>query len=325
MSLLNITHAQHQSVLALQQTFRTMIYRYAFQIIAVFLPIASAQTCWRNTVCEDRTVSFSGPWDEFKHSPASRTVSPVNILTSDKTIISTYPGTEILDSNGDLLIYDFGMEVGGIITLGWEATGSGTLGLAFSEAWNWTGSASDGSDGTFHPGGDGALFTNISDTTAGTYTVPDISLRGGFRYLTLFTTTTTTIAVNITSITLEIAFQPTWSDLTAYGGYFYSNDDLINRIWYAGAYTLQTNAVPPNTGRVFPLLESGWANDAFLGTNGDSIFVDGSKRDRATWAGDLAVALPSVFVSTGDFDSAKNALQLQYDLQVSLVEPLFIG
>jgi hypothetical protein len=252
------------------------------------------------------------------HSPASRTVSPVNILSSDHTFSSPYPGSAELNSYESLIIFDFGKEVGGIIDVKYTATGTGNLGLAFSEARNWTGEASDGSNGSYQPGGDGALLTPVSDTETGSYTVPDVSLRGGFRYLSVFTTTNSTIEVKITAVTLEIAYQPTWSDLRAYGGYFFSNDDLINRIWYAGAYTLQTNAVPPNTGREYPLLVYGWKNDASLGTNGSSIFVDGSKRDRATWSGDLGIALPSVFVSTGDFESAKNALQLQYDLQVCL-------
>lgn len=308
-----------RTVLAFEPNFLTMLTQFTLNFFTAFLPVtlAVAQICWRDTICEDRTSSFIGDWDQYKHSPSSRTVSPANILLSDLTVLSTYPGDTTLTSNGSLLIFDFGKEVGGMITVNWEATGSGSLGLAFSEASNWTGTASDGSDGTYHPGGDGALYAKISDTTTGTYTAPDANLRGGFRYLSVFTLTDATINVNITSVTLEIAFQPTWSDLTAYGGYFYSNDELINRIWYAGAYTLQTNAVPPNTGREYPLLESGWKNDAFLGTNGSTIFVDGSKRDRATWAGDLGIALPSVFVSIGDSESAKNALQLQYDSQVS--------
>ena len=259
------------------------------------------------------------------HSPASRTVSPANILSPNHTILWPYPGSADLNSNGSLLIFDFGQEVGGIITVKYTATGTGNLGLAFSEARNWTGEASDGSNGSYKPGGDGALLIAISYTGAGSYTVPDVSLRGGFRYLSVFTITDSTIDVKITAVTLEIAYQPTWSDLRAYGGYFYSNDDLINRIWYAGAYTLQTNAVPPNTGREYPLLLYGWKNDASLGTNGSSIFVDGSKRDRATWSGDLGIALPSAFVSTGDFESAKNALQLQYDLQVSFSSSIDIS
>jgi hypothetical protein len=250
------------------------------------------------------------------YSPTSRTVSPVNILSPNHTVLSKYPGPAELNSNGSLLIFDFGQEVGGVVTVKYTATGTGDLGLAFSEARNWTGEASDGSNGSYQPGGDGALLTRVSDTKNGSYTVPDVSLRGGFRYLSIFTPTDSTFQVNITALILEIAYQPTWPDLRAYGGYFYSNDDLINRIWYAGAYTLQTNAIPSNTGREYPLLVTGWKNNAFLGTNGSSIFVDGSKRDRATWSGDLGIALPSVFVSIGDYISAKNALQLQFDLQV---------
>lgn len=140
----------------------------------------------------------------------------------------------------------------------------------------------------------------------------------GFRYLTVFAEIEPSHTIAINSISLNITFQPTWTDLRAYGGYFYCSDDLINRIWYAGAYTLQTNAVPPHTGRVYPLLHEAWDNSAHLGTPGATIFVDGSKRDRATWAGDLLMGLPSAFVSTGDYESARNALQLQYDLQVNI-------
>lgn len=149
--------------------------------------------------------------------------------------------------------------------------------------------------------------------------MPDDKLRGGFRYLTLFAETTGTISLDILDITLEIAFQPTWSNLRAYKGYFSCNDDLLNRIWYAGAYTLQTNAIPPSTGRHFPVVNSGWLNDAnlSLGTSGRTIYVDGSKRDRTVWAGDLLIGIPSILVSTGDWEGARDTLQVLYDGQVS--------
>jgi hypothetical protein len=283
---------------------------------ATSVPQTSA-SCWRDTICVPRTASFSGPWDSYNLAPSSRFVSPASILNADKTFHSSFPGsgTTGLKTNGSLVIFDFGKEVGGIVSIAYTATGSGELGLAFSEAKNWTGVASDDSNGSFMVGGDGALFAPITSTTSGNYTMPDNKLRGGFRYLSVFVYTNTTIDVEISSVVLELSFQPNWPDLRAYGGYFYSNDELINRIWYSGAYTLQTNAVPPHTGRTYGP-SNGWDNSEFLGTNGTSIFVDGSKRDRAVWAGDLAIALPSVFVSTGDFETAKNALQVQYDGQV---------
>lgn len=147
-------------------------------------------------------------------------------------------------------------------------------------------------------------------------------LRGGFRYLTLFLLTdesssssSSPTSLSITDISLEIGFQPTWSNLRAYQGYFHSNDEELNRIWYSGAYTLQTNYVPTNTGRWFPTLSAGWANNGSL-SNGSTVIVDGAKRDRAVWPGDMGIAVPASFVSLGnDLESVKNALQVMYDFQ----------
>lgn len=281
---------------------------------------SSSQSCWRDTPCSgQQQPSFPGIWEEYNHSPTSRVVSPVSILNPDNTYLSKFPGPATLNGNGSLLIFDFGQEVGGIVTVTYKATGSGALGLAFTESKNWTGEASDDSNGSFNP--DGALLNEITATDHGSYTMADAKLRGGFRYLSLFTLTQQAISLSIVNITLEISFQPAWSNLRAYGGYFYSNDDLINRIWYAGAYTLQTNAVSPKTGREYPLVTTGWMNDAYLGSNGTSTFVDGSKRDRTIWSGDLCVAVPSILVSIGDSDGVKNALQTQYDYQVSKSHP----
>jgi hypothetical protein len=210
-------------------------------------------------------------------------------------------------------VFDFGIEVGGIVSITYTANGTGTLGLAFTEASTWIGEWSDASNGKFK-GRDGALYTNVSGAGKHTYTIPDESMRGGFRYMTAFLTTNSGAWFNVTDVQLELSFQPTWANLRAYQGYFYCDDELLNRIWYAGAYTLQTNAVPTNTGRWVPMLADGWANNGTLGP-GDTIIVDGAKRDRAVWPGDMGIAVPSSFVSIGDLDSVKNALQVMYDYQ----------
>lgn len=276
---------------------------------------ARSSGCWRDTPCTGPTAAaFSGPWDSYIYSPGSRVVSPIQILNGDQKFLSKYPHHSVISGNGSMVIYDFGKEVGGVTTVQYTAAGSGQLGLAWTEAKNWTGTSSDESNGGGGP--DGALYADIVSTSDGSYTVPDAQLRGGFRYLTLFALTDSSLALNITAINLEISYQPTWSNLRAYGGYFYSSDHLLNRIWYAGAYTIQTDTVPPTTGRVYPCLNQGWANDADLGTAGTAVIVDGAKRDRAVWAGDLGIAVRSALVSIGDLDSVKNALQVQYTYQV---------
>jgi hypothetical protein len=273
--------------------------------------------CWQGSDCTGPLEpSFSGPWEANTYSPASRTLAPVSILDSSNNVVSSYPGDSNLIGDDALLVFDFGQEVGGIVTLNYTASGDGTLGLAFTEAQNFTGSTSDSSNGG--SGTDGFQYQNISSTSAadGTYTLPLANLRGGFRYLTLFNIAgSSPLSVNITGIELEIAYQPTWSNLQAYGGYFHSSDSLLNRIWYACTYTVQTNTVPANTGRVWPAPSSGWFNNAVL-SNSSSVVVDGAKRDRAIWSGDLGISIPSVLIGTGDLESVQNTLTAVYSNQV---------
>lgn len=280
------------------------------------------QSCWRDTTCDGPTeAAFPGVWDDNIYAPSSRTVQPKSILSlANASEISSYPGPATLAGNASALVFDFGLEVGGIIHLSYSTSGSGTgtLGLAFSEAKNWIGLYSDSSNGLFQRG-DGAIYdAPFAGAGIHSYVVPDEKLRGGFRYLTVLLLTNSTSSgpsINVGEIELEIAFQPTWSNLRAYNGYFHCNDEELNRIWYAGAYTLQTNAVPVNTGRAWPALSYGWANNGSL-ANGSTVIVDGAKRDRAVWPGDMGVAVPAVFVSTGDLESVKNALEVMYDYQV---------
>ncbi|KAA8566913.1 hypothetical protein EYC84_010010 [Monilinia fructicola] len=226
--------------------------------------------------------------------------------------VADFPGPANYQGNGSFLIFDFGKEVGGIVTVKYNASATGKVGLAFSESANHTGLWSDDSNGSMNP--DGQIYGDLTRTTYGCYTMPDAKFRGGFRYLTIFVTTTEPgIEFNITDITVEIGYQPAWSNLRAYGGYFYSDDELLNRIWYSGAYTLQTTAAPTNTGRAWPILSSGWENDMNLGTNASTAYMDGAKRDRTLWSGDLAVAVPSILVSLGDSEGVKSTLQALYN------------
>lgn len=276
-----------------------------------------AASCWRDVTCTGPTRSaFSGPWEENIYAPKSRTVRPESTLAELRTNATTRrdrPATATLQGNGSLVVFDFGKEVGGIVHLDFKSTSSGAIGLAFSEAKNWIGEWSDSSNSLWH---DGALYANFSSSGNHQYAMPDRYLRGGFRYLTLFLLADGPIEVELKDVRVEISFQPTWANLRAYQGYFHCSDELLNRIWYSGAYTLQSNEVPVDTGRVTHGLKLGWLNNGTLGP-GDTIIVDGAKRDRAVWPGDMGIAVPSAFVSLGDLESVKNALQIMYDTQVS--------
>jgi hypothetical protein len=250
----------------------------------------------------------------FNYAPASRTVRPTAIFKTNGTVTNA---TNVLSGNatrisgnGSYITADFGKEVGGIVTLSFSgASGSGqSVGLAFSESSIYVGTASDASNGG--SGADGAIFATVNG--AGSYTMPANKLRGGFRYLTVFMNSTGW--VDLDTISLNYTIAPAMSVPSAYLNYFFCNDTLITRIWYAGAYTAQSNCIAPASGRVWPAPATGWDNSATLGS-GVSILVDGAKRDRLIWPGDMGIAVPSCYYSTGDVISAKNSLISLYNQQ----------
>jgi hypothetical protein len=86
-----------------------------------------------------------------------------------------------LVSNGLILVFDFGIKVGGLATLDFTSTGPGAIGIAFTEAKDWIGEWSDNSNGKFQ-GPDGAIYGNFTSMGNQTYVMPGNRLRGGFRY-----------------------------------------------------------------------------------------------------------------------------------------------
>ena len=280
-------------------------------ILLLFMVQRTLARCWQNVTCNGPAVAaYPGPWDLYINAPDARTFSPASILSWPDLDLSPFSEHVVLSGNGSLVTYDFGIEVGGIVSMSFDGSGSGSLGIAFTEAKNYVGEWSDSSNGNFS-GPDGALY---ADLEAKTWEMPQNKLRGGFRYMTVFLVTTDGASVTLKDVNVTLDFQPTWPNLKAYQGYFHSNDDLLNRIWYAGTYTLQSNQVPTNTGRQVPFVGIGWDNNATLGP-GDTIIVDGAKRDRAVWPGDMGIAVPSTFFSLGDLASVKNALQVMYNYQ----------
>ncbi|PLN81347.1 bacterial alpha-L-rhamnosidase domain protein [Aspergillus taichungensis] len=289
--------------------------------LAILASASLAQKCWRETTCEGPEDSaFPGPWDKYIYAPSSRTVEPKEVLTISGTSPSnggyrrSMPYT--LQGNGSTVVFDFGVKVGGIITLNYTSTGSGALGLAFPETNSGTRQASDTSDDA-PEGLRGALYAIFKEAGEGSYSVPDEDMRAGFRYMVVFLLADCSTEVSIEGVSLEIGFQPTWSNLRAYQGYFFSDDKLLNRIWYSGAYALQVNAMPARAVHQLPMMMDGKATDAKMGLD-DMTVVDGIKADYEVWPGDMGTSVSSLFVSTGDLESTKNALQKVYNTQSNL-------
>lgn len=128
--------------------------------------------------------------------------------------------------------------------------------------------------------------------------------------------------VSVRDVWVQYTAFPSHENARRYTGYFYSNDNLLNRIWYAGAYTLQLTTIPPKQGGTLIDLNRGidhnpapvgsWYSN-FTISNGSSVTTDGAKRDRMVYAGDMTLAAPGIAVSTYDMVSVKNALDTLFE------------
>ncbi|KAG6864815.1 hypothetical protein C0991_007001 [Blastosporella zonata] len=266
----------------------------------------------------------AGPWDDFNYAPESKTVHPKAIHSTfgevrDAQRLVQNAGPATLVGKGSWVALDFGGEVGGLISLSFEGiTNTSAISLSFTESPSFIRpTASD--DSSFPSANttyDGVLSVPVP-LTLGAWTQPTASLRGGFRFLTIVLSDGDG-EVTFGNVSCAISFMPHVEDLREYAGYFYALDPVSNdmnfltKIWYAGAYTVQTNTVPVNTGRDVPFAPAGsWANNALLGV-GSPIIVDGAKRDRAVWPGDMGIAVPTQFVSTNDLIPTRNALSTMF-------------
>ena len=256
------------------------------------------------------------PWDAYNLSPRSRSIS----VGSGAVPVTLTPASPSA-------LFDFEKEVGGdvVVSVGAVSGGASRLSLAFSESTYYVTSSDNSNGGS---GADGALLLNSVVAPNTNYSQPRPQLRGGFRYLRVFLApgSAADSRVQLLQVTLLFSPAPSMPDPSNYANHFFCSDDLINRVWWAGAYTVQLSTIDPQQARVWPPPTSGWDNSASAGL-GSSILVDGAKRDRMVWGGDCGVSIPTAYVSTGDTLSAANAvatllLQCQHpDGIISMVGP----
>nr|OQO15778.1 hypothetical protein B0A51_17389 [Rachicladosporium sp. CCFEE 5018] len=267
-------------------------------------------------------------YEQYILAPSSRTLHPATVnqindtvngadsLTGDAVGSATFDGVSGVT-------YDFGKNIAGLVSLQVGNVDDGQfIGLTYTESSLWISHLS--SDATEDSGMDEPVW--FQPQGAGNVSVGREHERGGFRYLTLVHNTTGSITIE--QITVHFTPLPNFAEdqLNNYTGYFHCNDELLNRIWYAGAYTNQMCTIDPHHGNslVYPSLNSSVGNDAaglvhwynnYTIANASSVLTDGAKRDRLVWPGDMAIAVPSIVVSYYDLVSVRDSLDSLYKLQ----------
>ncbi|WYZ38979.1 hypothetical protein EsH8_III_000893 [Colletotrichum jinshuiense] len=132
--------------------------------------------------------------------------------------------------------------------------------------------------------------------------------------------------VTLKNLWVNCTAFPSQSNGRAYSGYFHSSSDMLNRIWYAGAYTLQLSTIDPQEGSALIDYNRNWDHNEsptgswysnFTIANGTAVTTDGAKRDRVVWPGDMYIAVPGIAVSTYDMVAVRNALDVLFEHQYS--------
>jgi hypothetical protein len=294
-----------------------------------------------------RTASYTpkrGHWRDYVLAPTRRNLHPTEVqsvlprggsVTGRAETLVRHDGKAVrITSTGDrtaspLVVLDFGKEVSGPVRV--RVTGASEtrpeLHVCYSESLEYLARYAGQNDGeTAHaPGCDTANIWNGFPGTSYTedtdsHTLPlggarlpaqleDPELRGGFRYATLFLDGPG--YVDVDDVSMRFTAASGQKDLTAYPGHFNSSDDQLNRIWYAGAYTVQINTDRSDTAKSWPYAagESDHADNVVPGADPDTdVIYDGGKRDRIIWQGDLAVQGPVAYLSTHDVPAVENSL-----------------
>ncbi|MEW2521129.1 alpha-L-rhamnosidase C-terminal domain-containing protein [Actinacidiphila alni] len=297
-----------------------------------------------NPWTQDGYTPRPGDWRPYVLAPTGHTVTPARVLSATarggsiqgdpKAVLGKGHRPVRLVSTGDrtqspLLALDFGKDVGGRISI--KVAGASKtppqLHVCFSESRQYaaTDPGDNNGEAAQAPGCDTANIWNgypgqpytydadshtISlDTARLPATLTDSQLRGGFRYATIFLDGPGWVDLGAVSVRFDAA--PKQASPAAYQGWFLSSDDELNKIWYAGAYTVQLDTWMSDTAK-------SWPYAAGEGDHADSqvpyadptkeVIFDGAKRDRIVWQGDLAVQAPVTYLSTNDTDAVDNSL-----------------
>lgn len=260
------------------------------------------------------------PWEPYILSPSSRTVRPVNVsvVGGGHEVSSDAQGYVLSLETGAQASLDYGVEVGGLVTLSIttsaERANGPQLSLAFAESPAHVGPISDDATGSIaSQDWDRELNVTVDAGDGVVYTMSQERFRGGYRFMTIVANE----PVTISNITCAIGFSPSQEDLRDYSGYFYApGQDLLSRIWYAAAYTAQTNIGPVDTGRHLPQIQPGWAYNSSTGVAGP-VLMDGAKRDRAVWPGDHGISGQTAFLALGDvgLQAFNNSLETMFYYQ----------
>lgn len=245
---------------------------------------------WRSHI-----VNAPGPYA----APRSVSVEGEDGTVSNPEALLGAGGTTLTTTraHGARIVVDFGALVSGYVELRVRAASGAPVRLSYAESRSRLGLEGDASpnpEDFFYRGRtlapeddpDGRFDVFAPPASAATLTSP--GLRGAQRF----------VAITLDgpgSVTLESLRVRQTNYPGAYDGYFLSNDETLTRAWFASAYGLNLSTV----------------RDLRATRPGAWVVVDGPKRDRVAYAGDLELVARGAYLQDrAYFDIVRDTLNL---------------
>jgi hypothetical protein len=216
--------------------------------LAVLLGVSSA------------TTKFS----EYILAPENRSIIPrslyavgENVQNPDALLTNVQGGTGAnFTGVNSTITLDFGRNIAG--TVGFEiqsVLGSDEyIGFSFTESSLWISPYQCDSASNGPANFDGPLWFSIPST--GKYAADKAHQRGGFRYLSIWHNSTGSVVLS--DLSVNFTASPEMENPSDYVGYFNSDSEKLNRVWYAGAYTNQLCSADPAYGDALDVPSTGW-------------------------------------------------------------------
>ena len=241
-------------------------------LVVLFAPHVSAAASWPE----------NPNWQPYVLATGASRLTPIRIVSVSGKVSNpvglldgTRGGAKLTwDGKGAMptILVDYGVESGGVALFTVTATSARlfapvTVRVAFSETQQFMTATGD-----YFTSEDIPVHVKGNHRSSKTF--------GGFRFQLIRLQTAGNVTVTAAGVTPRFGN----GGASAYQGWFLSSDDTLNKIWYAGAYTVQTNTLPPNEK-----------------ANAHPWVVDGAKRDRALWSGDLFTSGRTLMVSLGEY------------------------
>ena len=220
-------------------------------------------------------------WQSYLPAAAPGRIEPVRVVTvsgvvADAAALAGGHGVAVLTLTPGgappRVVLDFGRDVGGRPRLDVAgASGTPRLRIAYSETLAGLSINGDGPQTTSDfDSGDPHRFDDYEVASRGALT--GAYLQGGERYELV--TLLAPGRVSLRSVGLRDGSTPVTAGSVR--GWFLSSSDRLNRIWYAGVVTAGLVDEPAGT-----------RGNQASAVNDRPLLLDGAKRDRAVWAGDL--------------------------------------